>query len=51
MIQFLKPDRSVLTDLAYVSSNLSNQADKIVALIRCIDIGGALLDFLEKYAK
>jgi hypothetical protein len=63
MIRFPKPDYLVLADLAYVALNF-NCCDppvmcityymfthKIVALIECIDIGGALLDFLERCAK
>jgi hypothetical protein len=63
MIRFPKPDCPSLIDLAYVSPNF-NYSDlpimhhvlhvlthKIVALIGCINIGGAPLDFLEKCAK
>jgi hypothetical protein len=54
MIWFLKTDYPVLTDLAYISLNFNcydHSGNKIVALIGCIDIGGSLLDFLERCAK
>jgi hypothetical protein len=63
MVRFAKLDCLVLIDLAYVSPILfvvillscaahnSCCHTQIVAHIRCIHIGGALLDFLEKCAK
>jgi hypothetical protein len=63
MIRFPKSDCPVLADLPYVSPNFNCYdplvmyityymfTHKIVALIGCIDIGGALLDFLERCAK
>jgi hypothetical protein len=63
MVRFTKPDYQVLTNLAYVSpilfvmillscaSNNSCSHTQIIAHIRCIHMGGALLDFLEKCVK
>jgi hypothetical protein len=64
MIWFPKSGCPVLANLAYVSSNF-NCCDppimcntyymfthtKLLHFIGCIDIGGALLDFLERCAK
>jgi hypothetical protein len=58
-----KSDGPVLTDLAYISpilfivillscaSHILCSHTQIVAHIRCIHVGGSLLDFLEKYVK
>jgi hypothetical protein len=63
MFQFVKPDCSILIDIAYVSiilfvvillscaSHNSCSHRQIIARIRCIHIGGSLLDFLKKCAK
>jgi hypothetical protein len=60
MFRFPKPDCPVLAVLAYVSPNfkllwsschvhhvLHVHTYKIIALIRCIDIGGAHMDFIK----
>jgi hypothetical protein len=63
MLSLEKPDCLILANLAYVSlilfvvillscaSHNSCSHTQIVAQIRCIHIGGALLDFLEKCVK
>jgi hypothetical protein len=63
MVRFAKPDCPILVDLAFVSPILfvvillscasynSCSHTQIIAHIGCIHIGGALLAFLEKYAK
>jgi hypothetical protein len=63
MLQFAKPDAPVLVDRTYDSLDLIFCEPLVICIIkyiftrtfvaplRCIDIGGALLDFLEKCAK